>query len=651
MPDHRCLPRVLLVFVLTSAVVACRLDKDNDDARLGGSRSSGTASGGPALLSITAEAPGQNCVNGGSRIDRGVDTNRNDVLDTTEITGTQYVCSGGGAVSLVEMHDEPAGSHCPTGGKQFTAGLDGNGDGVLDVSEIRTSGYICNGEPGGTGVAALTAVAAEPAGANCPGGGVRMSSGADINQSGALDPAEVTNTQYVCGGASGASTLIRTDNETPGLNCAYGGTRIGAGLDVNGNALLEPSEVTVNAYACNGAPGAGLTWQDISGAAVQAVPNRGYLATSGTAELVVTLPSAPAPGDLLQITGVGAGGWRIAQNTGQFIVTRHLAGEIAAAWTEREADRSWQAVASSADGQRLLAADYGGQLYTSIDGGMNWVAREANRYWRAVASSADGQRLAAGESGGQIYISSDAGVTWATYESARDWCSIASSADGTHLVAAASGDRIYTSSDSGLNWVARAASRAWVSVASSSDGQRLVAAVSQGQIYTSGNGGVSWTARDSNREWTAVAASADGQRLLASEFLGQLHTSTDAGATWSARDATRGWFAVASSADGQRLLAAEIGGYLYASSDAGQSWRERELQRNWAAVASSADGMKLLGAVVTGRIHTSVPLQRERSTVGTVGSVSGRQYDAITLQYAGAGEFIVLNFVGALAVE
>jgi hypothetical protein len=652
--DRHCLLRVLFVFTLTSAVVACRVGDDNDGGTLSShSRSSRTTtSGGTAMLSIAVEAPGPNCTNGGSRIDRGVDANRNSVLDASEITGTQYVCNGGGSAdSLVETRDEPAGSNCPAGGRQFTAGLDGNGNGVLDTSEIRTSGYICNGERGDAGVTALTAVVAESAGANCPSGGVRISSGADVNGNGALDTTEVTSTQYVCGGVSGTSTLIRTDNEAPGVNCVYGGTRISAGLDANGNTTLEPSEVTANAYACNGAPGPGVTWQEIPGTSVQAIANRGYLATNDAAELVVTLPSTPVPGDLVQVTGIGAGGWRIAQNAGQVIATRHLAGEIGAAWSEREADRSWQSVASSADGLRLLAGDYGGQLYTSSDGGVNWTARESNRYWSAVASSADGQRLVAAESGGQIYISSDAGVTWTAYESARNWCSIASSADGTRLVAAASGDRIYTSSNGGMNWVARASNRAWVSVASSADGQRLVAAVSQGRIYTSGNAGAIWTARESIREWTAVAASADGQRLVASEFLGQLRTSTDAGVTWTARDANRGWFAVASSADGQRLLAAEIGSYLYASNDAGVSWKERDLQRNWTAVASSADGTKLLGAVVTGRLFTSVPSQRESSTVGTAGSVSGRQYDAITLQYAGASEFVVLNFVGGLVVE
>lgn len=159
------------------------------------------------------------------------------------------------------------------------------------------------------------------------------------------------------------------------------------------------------------------------------------------------------------------------------------------------------------------------------------------------------------------------------------------------------------------------------------------------------------TSRESNRDWTSVASSADGRRLVAGVLLGQLHISEDAGVTWTPRDVNRGWFAIASSADGQRLLAAEIGGQLYSSSDAGVSWTARELQRSWAAVASSADGTKLAGAVINDQLFTSVPLPRESSTVGIAGSVGGRQYDAITLQYAGGDRFVVLNFAGTLIVQ
>ncbi|MCA3147662.1 MAG: hypothetical protein ING18_01050 [Burkholderiales bacterium] len=48
----------------------------------------------------------------------------------------------------------------------------------------------------------------------------------------------------------------------------------------------------------------------------------------------------------------------------------------------------------------------GGQIYTSSDAGVTWTARESARGWYSVASSADGQRLVAVAWDGQIYTSS-----------------------------------------------------------------------------------------------------------------------------------------------------------------------------------------------------------------------------------------------------
>ena len=48
--------------------------------------------------------------------------------------------------SLVSATDEPAGENCANGGKKFISGIDTDRNGVLDESEIKNSYYICNGE-------------------------------------------------------------------------------------------------------------------------------------------------------------------------------------------------------------------------------------------------------------------------------------------------------------------------------------------------------------------------------------------------------------------------------------------------------------------------------------------------------------------------
>ena len=75
-------------------------------------------------------------------------------------------------------------------------------------------------------------------------------------------------------------------------------------------------------------------------------------------------------------------------------------------WTPRESNRNWRSVASSANGSKLVAALFGGQIYTSTDSGVTWTPRESNRDWLSCASSADGSMLAAGViNGGQLYTS------------------------------------------------------------------------------------------------------------------------------------------------------------------------------------------------------------------------------------------------------
>jgi GH35 family endo-1,4-beta-xylanase len=52
------------------------------------------ASGQTSLVNVTPEPPGPNCAQGGTRIDVGLDTNEDGILESNEITATSYVCNG-----------------------------------------------------------------------------------------------------------------------------------------------------------------------------------------------------------------------------------------------------------------------------------------------------------------------------------------------------------------------------------------------------------------------------------------------------------------------------------------------------------------------------------------------------------------------------
>lgn len=107
------------------------------------------------IVTVTDEAAGTNCQFGGVRVDVGLDTDASGVLDASEITGTEYVCNGvpgpigpageNGYSSLVLTSYEAPGTNCLNGGTQIDSGLDLNRDNVLDASEITNTSYVCVG--------------------------------------------------------------------------------------------------------------------------------------------------------------------------------------------------------------------------------------------------------------------------------------------------------------------------------------------------------------------------------------------------------------------------------------------------------------------------------------------------------------------------
>lgn len=267
------------------------------------------------------------------------------------------------------------------------------------------------------------------------------------------------------------SQLLTPDHRIAAVGYAMVAGALQSGADIN------VGTVTATTFSGNGAGLSGvagaLPWVVVSGTSQQAVPNTGYVA-SNSAEVTVTLPASPAVGDIVRVSGVGAGGWRIAQNAGQ----------------------------SVASGIISLP-------------GSSWTARDSNRHWTCVASSADGTKLVAGTNSGKLYTSTNSGITWTPRENTRNWAGVASSADGSKLVGVVNNGQIYTSIDSGLTWTARAIVSAWTCVASSSDGSKLVAGVDGGMIYTSTNSGLSWTERlPAITRCSSVASSSDGTRIV-----------------------------------------------------------------------------------------------------------------------------------------
>ena len=289
---------------------------------------------------------------------------------------------------------------------------------------------------------------------------------------------------------------------------------------------------------------------------------------------------------------------------------------------------NWAAVASSADGSKIVTAANGGLIYMSTNSGQDWTATEAPAApWLSVASSADGGTLiaAAGDSGSSttaVYISTNSGTAWNLAQISTDtfinWRAVACSADGRVWVAGSAvvageayDSQVFVSTNRGSTWTGNILSLYLNSLAASADGSELVAASMLlmnfgGVIYTSTNWGATWPISGApSNPWRSVAASADGTKLAAVVNYGSVYSSSDSGATWVQTSAPSGqWTSVATSADGTKLVVVANTGPIYTSTDSGVSWTSNNAPiTNWSAVASSADGSKLVAVVNGGGIY------------------------------------------------
>lgn len=211
--------------------------------------------GRSALIRTSQEPPGARCELGGIRIDSGFDHDRDGVLDPNEVNDTQFVCNirADGRQSLVRIVNIQPGESGPCGfasGSRVLSGIDQNDDGTLQDSEVSAQAIVCSGVDGDTTLVRVRQVAPDPMG-ECFFGGLEITSGLDLDGDGSLDASEVTATAYVCSiHVNENMTLVEQALELPGENCENGGIKWTVGYDANGNKVLDPEEAGPPGYVC-----------------------------------------------------------------------------------------------------------------------------------------------------------------------------------------------------------------------------------------------------------------------------------------------------------------------------------------------------------------------------------------------------------------
>lgn len=163
-------------------------------------------------------------------------------------------------IPLVETVDATT-QQCPAGGTVIRTGRDTNADGVLQDDEVTSEEPVCSGgqgdtgDPGPDGQRTIVQQVEEPAGDNCEFGGLRIEAGLDANGNDALDGDEITATTFVCTGdpAPDARALLTETSADVGDECPEaGGTLIRSGLDDDASGTLEEAEVDFERLVCAG---------------------------------------------------------------------------------------------------------------------------------------------------------------------------------------------------------------------------------------------------------------------------------------------------------------------------------------------------------------------------------------------------------------
>ena len=92
--------QIILISFVTFSIISCAKPADSPKSTtIAGVTSGGDGTNGKnSLISTTTESSGANCATGGLKVQSGLDSDEDGVLDSNEVAATTYVCNGSNGI-------------------------------------------------------------------------------------------------------------------------------------------------------------------------------------------------------------------------------------------------------------------------------------------------------------------------------------------------------------------------------------------------------------------------------------------------------------------------------------------------------------------------------------------------------------------------